>query len=74
MALFGFWFLKKKSLNSSDNTTIVMANNRNNKNIAFASISISLPEKILEKIDHARGLIPRSTFIVEKMRRVRWDK
>ena len=51
-----------------------MANDRDNKDIAFASISISLPEKMLEKIDRARGLIPRSTFIAEKMRRVRWDK
>ncbi len=37
-------------------------------------ISIILETKLLEKIDHARGLIPRSTFITEKLKRMRWGK
>ena len=40
----------------------------------ISRIGITLPKKLLEKIDQARGLIPRSTFIAEKLKRLRWGK
>jgi len=46
----------------------------NSNKSKFSRIGITLPKKMLEKIDQARGLIPRSTFIAEKMKRIRWDK
>ena len=45
-----------------------------NKKSEISRIGMTLPKKLLEKIDKARGLIPRSTFIVEKLKRVRWGK
>lgn len=38
----------------------------------FDRISITVPKELLKKIDKARGLIARSTFIAEKMKRIRW--
>ena len=44
------------------------------KKSKFDRISITIPKEILKKIDDARGMIPRSTFIVDKMKRTRWKK
>lgn len=43
-----------------------------NKKSEISRIGMTIPTKLLEKIDKARGLIPRSTFIAEKMKRIRW--
>ena len=45
-----------------------------NKKSRMSRIGITLPKNLLEKIDAARGLIPRSTFLAEKLKKVRWGK
>ncbi len=45
---------------------------KNNTGNTKIKISLNVPEKLLKKIDKARGLIPRTAFVVGKLKRIRW--
>ena len=48
--------------------------NKSNTGNTKIKISFNVPKKLLDKIDKARGLIARTTFLVEKLKKIRWDK
>ena len=61
-----------KYLNNTHIIYIIMK--KNNTSNTKIKISLNVPEKLLKKIDKARGLIPRTAFITEKLKRIRWGK